>query len=83
MNQEAEKLSGIWEKRETRAGNVLYVNWEKRTQLLQNFDEKTGYGGRKFLLTLIDGSEEILEGPWASCSEIVKETFPDRIVDWD
>lgn len=83
MNQKLEKLSGIWEKGITRFGSILYVNWAEKRQLLQNFHNKTGCSGHKFLLTMLDGSEEILEGPWSSRGEIVKEVFPDRIVDWD
>ena len=82
MNQEAEKLSGVWEKRETKSGSMLYVNWEEKKQLLQTSD-RTGSCGREFLLTLMDGTEKILRGPWASGHTVVKETFPDRIVDWD
>jgi len=77
------KCSGIWEKKVLDENNTLYVCFERKTQLLHNRLDETGYCGETFAVELTDGVIDIFKGAWSSRGEVVREYFPDRNVDWN
>lgn len=49
--------------------------------LLENPNNKNGYGGADFKLTLYSGKEKVITGPWSSRSSVVNHHFGTSYID--
>jgi hypothetical protein len=65
------EYNGVWQAVSVREG-TLYYCMEIGEQLMAVDNNKNGYGGRVFELTLADGSTTQIKGPWSSRPDQVR-----------
>lgn len=73
-------LPDLTELRYTQTGNLFYAEKDGYVNFYAYASAGDGYGGRHFLITLIDGTEMVLKGPWSSrAGAMMVAGFPETV----
>lgn len=61
-------------------GSILYRGQHEdgRVSFFCQADDKSGFGGAEYPITLLDGTKVTLKGPWSSRAGVVNAIFHDR-----